>query len=137
MNKRCPKIVFSFSCIFFALALLSAPVVAELPIRPDDTPTPKPTRELRGGAIELSVTGAAEPVYAIVQWQDGLGGWHDVDGWRGEVENNRVLWFVPEDMFGDGPFRWVLYNEQEIWATSDPFSLPTFSGQIVRVSIGL
>lgn len=136
MNKHCPKIVFLLSCVFFVLALLSTPAVAELPIRPDDTPTPKPP-EPRGGAIELFVTRAAQPVYAIVQWQDGLGGWHNVDGWRGRVEDNRVLWFVPEDMFGDGPFRWVLYDEQETLATSDPFSLPTFSGQIVRVSVGL
>lgn len=137
MNKRGLKIVFSLSWLFLILALLSTPALAELPTRPGSTPTPAPPPEPKGGAIELAVSGAVSPVYAVVQWQDGLGGWHIVDGWRGELENNRVLWFVPEEMFGDGPFRWVVYNDQQTLAASDPFDLPTVDGQIVHVSVGL
>ena len=35
-----------------------------------------------------------------------------------------VLWFVSEDHFGQGPFRWLLYQGEETLATSDPFNLP-------------
>jgi hypothetical protein len=119
------------------LALLPTLALAEWAERPEDQPTPPPRPGKAGAGIELSVTGAIDPYYAVVQWQDGLGGWHDVDGWRGEAEAGRVLWFVSEDLFGAGPFRWVVYDHGGVFATSASFDLPTLKDQTVRVHVGL
>ncbi len=130
MNK---KYLIMFICILILL-LLSSKVLA-LPPRPDPippTPTPIPNP---GAGIELRVSGIDAPYWAIVQWQDGLGRWHDVDGWRGEVENHYVIWYVSPDLFGKGPFRWVVYRGDKTLGISESFNMPTAANALLRVTI--
>ena len=138
MRKPYHKLVFVALTMTLALALLPSIVWADLPTRPEDAPTPPPQPSKAGAGIALSVTGAAEPCFAVVQWQDGLGAWHDVDGWRGQVEGGYVLWFVSADLLGAGPFRWQVYTtEGETLGSSEPFDMPLYKGTIVRVIIEL
>ena len=100
-------------------------------------PRPNPRTPAKGASIELHVEGLGPDMFAVVQWGDGLGGWHDVDGWRGEMEGQRVTWWVSPDHFGDGPFRWVVYRgaDGEVLATSESFDLPRGHGHLVRMAV--
>jgi hypothetical protein len=80
----------------------------------------------------------------MVQWQDGRGNWHDVEGWRAildEVKGNegRKVWYVSSDSFGKGPFCWVVSPnpESEPIATSVPFHMPDTAGKTVRVNVSV
>lgn len=117
----------------------TAQTVFALPPRPDPPPDGglEPERPVKGGAIELHVEPFGPGIWAVVQWQDGLGAWHDVDGWRGEMEKERVMWYVAPEHFDAGPFRWVVYRgaDDEVLATSESFNLPSGSGQVIRVGV--
>jgi hypothetical protein len=117
----------------------AAQTVFALPPRPDPPPGAglEPERPVKGGAIELRVDPFVPGTFAVVQWQDGLGAWHDVDGWRGEMEEERVTWYVAPEHFDAGPFRWVVYRgaDGEVLATSESFNLPGGHGQVVRVRV--
>lgn len=138
------------------LALIGAILVAEslLPVRveaglpPPETPVPaqvpgdgngdsgKPI----GAHIVLHVPAAPDGVWTIVQWQDTAGGWHDVDGWQGTLDvGHRIMWWLAPDLFGKGPFRWLVYQsaERDTLATSDPFYLPAAEGEKLRVEVPL
>ncbi len=108
-----------------------AQVVLALPPRPD------PGAPVKGASIELHVEGLEPDMWAVVQWLDGLGEWHDVDGWRGELEEQRVTWWVSPEHFGDGPFRWMVYrgSDGEVLATSESFDLPAGHGHLTRVAV--
>lgn len=125
------------------------PPALALPPRPEPPPTAEP---VQGGAIELRVQSAQAVEWAavvtLVQWQDGLGGWHDVDGWRGTLDQlfadgGRKTWFVSKDLFGKQPFRWVIYQDEGAGAqpktlgTSDPFTMPGHNGEVVRVIVDI
>lgn len=130
------------STLLLAILSLSWPRgVSALPPRPEPTPTLNP---VSGGGIELRVwsaqTGAWDTVETIVQWQDGLGGWHDVDGWLGTLDQvftdgGRKTWYVSPDLFGKGPFRWVVYQGQETLGVSESFSMPSAANTLVRVTM--
>jgi hypothetical protein len=102
--------------------------------------------------LYLQVTPAHQTYWALVQWQDAQGVWRDVAGWRGEVTQGEVIWWVNEQDFGKGPFRWVIYprggpflervdgntiyrTKQAILAVSQPFSLPTRGSSAVGVYV--
>lgn len=132
-----------------------------LPPRPTLEPTPTPTPlsqpgksdHVDGGLIVLELqTGPAtlselehwRDIWTVVQWQDGLGGWHDVTGWRGNLDamDDYVgwkVWWVEEDDFGTGPFRWVVYRRRdgEALAHSESFHLPERADEIVTVEVTL
>ena len=74
-----------------------------------------------------------------VQWQDGNGRWHAVEGWRAPVDTGVITWSVLKHDFGAGPFRWVLYETLagRPVAASQPFDLPPAGGEAVRVYIQL
>ena len=122
-------LILTFVVLLTAVALTPAPVAAGLPPRPDDpTPTPEPTLpdtiDNSGGVIILHVASPPTGLQTIVQWQDGLGEWHDVTGWQGTLNAaNFIAWWVAPEHLGKGPFRWVVSNE-EIWEASDPFNTP-------------
>lgn len=69
-----------------------------------------------------------------VQWQDGLGAWHNVDGWQATVQpdaNNFqvVRWTISPASYGQGPFRWVVVQpDGSVWGVSPGFNLPTADG---------
>ena len=121
--------------VTLAVSLLwTARPVFALPPRPDPEPEPK---SVRGGAIELHVDPFEPGIWAVVQWQDGLGEWHDEDGWRGELEEKRVTWWVAPKHLDAGPFRWVVYRgaDDEVPATSESFNLPSVHGHVIRVGV--
>ena len=150
MNKKTARLfavalgtLFLATLFFSARMLFSARPVLALPPRPEPTPDTPP---IVGGGIELrTYTTQAidwESVDTLVQWQDGLGGWHDIDGWRGTLDEiyadgGRKTWFVPKSHFGTGPFRWVVYMDGETLATGDPFDMPKKDNQLVRTIVTL
>jgi hypothetical protein len=125
------------------------PVVDDEDDDDDDAPVPAAVV----AQIYLQVAPADQPYWAVVQWQDAHGRWHDVTGWRGEVRGG-ASWWVAEKDFGKGPFRWALYpsggpivdqgggrflyrGEKQILAVSQPFSLPTRAGSAVGVAVSV
>jgi hypothetical protein len=115
---------------------------------PDPNSTPFPGGE--GGTIELlaglpsSGTVRLREVFTVVQWQDGNGDWHDVEGWRGQPDNivGRTAlktWWVSEDDLGTGPFRWRVFWDVYVDVSpstarvmdSSPFYLPDAGRTVV------
>ena len=143
-------------CALVVIAGLTGPMPtasADLPprptaITPTSTPSPKP-QEPAGAWIELRVQqpGSELPadwqqLWTAVQWQDIEGRWHDVEGWRGALDEvgNGVgtkVWWVAQKDFGTGPFRWVVHRGQggEYLAESEPFTLPPAAGMTVQVAV--
>lgn len=135
---------------------VAPPTFTPTPSLPAVTPSPPPTvtpaapLPRDGATIWLRVQGSADDprwqnLWAVVQWQDALGGWHDVEGWRGTLDEivageGRKVWWLPADLFGAGPFRWLVYAQPEgaLLATSEAFHLPDSTGrvEIVTVIIG-
>ena len=74
--------------------------------------------------------------WTVVQWQGGMGQWHEVEGWRGQAQDGTIAWAVEEKDFGSGPFRWVVYHPQagRIVGASYPFYLP-HANQTVTVTV--
>lgn len=105
---------------------------------------PLPPREtVTGGTIILYVHTSQVGLASVVQWEDGLGNWHDVDGWRSELTwlTSYVFfqpWGVAPKDFGTGPFRWLIYNPKtgKTLGTTNSFYLPG-SGGVVTVQKSL
>ena len=124
-------------------ALLQAAPPADLP--PRDTPTPvrsgghRPSNVPLAGLIELHVQPARTGLWAVVQWQDAAGDWHDVEGWRDALVGGYQQWGIFQAEFGKGPFRWAIYQGAggKLLAASAPFNLPAGDGEIVTVSVVL
>jgi hypothetical protein len=149
------RLIVRVLCALTAVALLPALAHAAPPaLPPRPSPSPSPVVASgggpAGGAIELRVpltSGAWRGVYwqelwTVVQWQDSLGGWHDVDGWKGtpdEVTSGqaRKVWWVAQPQMGQGPFRWVAYDRSggRKLAESASFYLPAISDQWLLVSL--
>ena len=144
MNKKTALLLASaLGALLLTAILVPARPALALPPRPEPTPVSPP---MVGGGIELrAYTTQAidwESVHTLVQWQDGLGGWHDIDGWRGTLDEiytdgGRKTWFVPKEHFGTGPFRWLIYRGEETLAASDPFDMPGTDSQLVRTVVTL
>ncbi|TEU11279.1 MAG: hypothetical protein E3J21_24015 [Anaerolineales bacterium] len=93
-----------------------------------------------GSYIELHVYPPQSGLWTIVQWQDSAGGWHDIEGWQGTLnEDHKKVWWVAPDIFGKGPFRWTVYQSEKgrLLATSDSFYLPNSAGKKVQVGMTL
>ncbi|MCP4543570.1 MAG: hypothetical protein GY832_41180 [Chloroflexi bacterium] len=122
-------------------------------LTPTSQPTSPPKPAPAGAKIELRVQFPADwpwdelywqDLWTVVQWQDEKGNWHDVDGWQGNpiaysTGEAIVMWWLPDELLGQGPFRWVVYQSQAgQWLTiSAVFHLPSLVNQVeeVRVSI--
>jgi hypothetical protein len=98
-------------------------------------PSPEKAASQPEGAFIVLQIACTEPsaraYWTAVQWQDRLGAWHTVEGWQGTFDkcaHGRCIkeWWLPPSLFGQGPFRWVVYAKRggEILTRSDPFSLP-------------
>jgi hypothetical protein len=128
---------FIFFLVLACALLLGAwlsPAALALPPRP--TPAPPPPN----ASIELHVASAPAGLWTIVQWQDGLGDWHDVEGWQGELDaGDQKVWWVNRADQGKGPFRWVILQGigGEVVATSESFNLPDSRGEVVIVEVSL
>jgi|GEM_PF-841066 len=93
-----------------------------------------------GAHIELRASAAPRGAWSVVQWQDELGDWHDVEGWQGELDTmDQKVWWVAQHDWGRGPFRWTLYSKPggSLLGTSKPFRLPIAAYEIVTVEVSL
>jgi hypothetical protein len=139
-----PQLLAAIFCVLAVTALLPTPVHA-LPPRPTPMPTFTPVSPSpEWGAIELRVQPARPELWTVVQWQDRLGGWHNVEGWRGTPDEvvggmGKKVWWVARGDFNKGPFRWVIYQSQggKQLATSPAFTLPRLDGETVMVEVSL
>ena len=134
--------LFLVLCLLVGLSLVAAvmsqptAVADNLPPRPTLVPTVAPSTPVIGGAIHLRVNGPTAGLWTVVQWQDGLGGWHDVTGWRGEfVPQGYVHWWVAPPDLATGPFRWQIFTAEDgdMAAVSAPFYLPETNGQTLVI----
>ena len=102
------------------------------------TSTPLPSEPPVGGYLELRIQAAPVGLWSIVQWQDRSGGWHDVEGWKGTLdEGNRKVWWVARAELGKGPFRWLAFDlNGKLLGTSKSFYLP-HADQTVGIEITL
>jgi hypothetical protein len=93
--------------------------------------------------IRVIAPDAPAGAWVGVQWQDGVGGWHDVAGWLTELaaadedEAPSQEWAVYAEDYGQGPFRWVIYSDQggPVWATSPRFFLPNGAGAELSMTL--
>ncbi len=113
------------------------------PPRATLTPTPHATQTPTGTYIELRLPTNNIDLWTVVQWQDGVGNWHDVDSWRGVLDQindhkgDKIWWVLPYS-YGDGPMRWLVYDRAggKLLATSHSFYLPG-ANQHVTVEVSL
>lgn len=155
-----------FTCVIGILCVLSAGTLlplstqaasglpprptSSLPSRqPGSQPTPNPRAASShgrgsqipvGGYIEAHIPAIQTELWTIVQWQDELENWHDVEGWQGTLDaGNKKVWWVAAADFGKGPFRWTVYQAQggELLSESPPFYLPDSAGETVRIEVSL
>lgn len=160
MRKQKCWIAWSLAGLTVALALLtlcafSGPAQAapsSLPPRPTIPPPPSAAKAT-GALIVLEATfdeswadsGLAwQDLWTVVQWQDPAGTWHNVEGWQGTLDKvadgvGWKAWWVPEELAGKGPFRWVVYRRQggSALVTSETFALPSPSpvGLVIEVDV--
>jgi hypothetical protein len=125
-------------------ALIAPAPVQALPPRPTPvstaTPTPLPQLYVRqGGQIELRVQPAQASVWTLIQWQDALGQWHDVDGWQGTLAGESQVWWVAPADLGKGLFHWQVYRSRggQLLAESKSFSLPSHSRETIQIEVTL
>jgi hypothetical protein len=105
------------------------------PIRPTVPPDSAPAPV--GGYIELRIQSASAGLWTVVQWQDRSSFWHDVEGWKGMLdEGNYKVWWVAKPELGKGPFRWRVLSQNKVVATSETFYLP-HADQTVSVKVSL
>jgi len=91
---------------------------------------------VEGAYIELH---ARPKAWTVVQWQDGLGAWHIVEGWQGSADEvGEARWWVSSTQFGLGPFRWAIYDKPggALVVTSRTFALPKVVRQRVQITVG-
>ena len=163
-SSVCPVLIASVVCTLLAVTLLPAVTQAAplaLPPRPTPQPAPishttSPSRPPAGGFIELRFQTNREGIRSIGQWQglwtvvqeqDGLGNWQSLEeGWQGTFDEfscdrdenvceGKKTWWVARADFGQGPFRWVVYQRRggEPLAQSETFYLPRSTGESVKV----
>ena len=148
ISSSYPRLFIAFISLVFFLGLVASlispalPAHAELPPRPESSPTPptEPSNDSTIGAqIRLEVAGAVGNEWTVVEWQDpNTSDWHTVEGWQGTLEATGIqVWWVGKTEFGQSPFRWLLYDEKggTLLDMSAEFTLPTRNKQIVVVSI--
>jgi len=145
------KFLVSGLCALLVMTLAMLPTqatVSALPPRPTPvTPTPisMPASTSPGWAvIELHVQAARPELWTVVQWQDRLGGWHDVEGWRGTLDEasngvGKKVWWVARANFDTGPFRWVIYQGPggKLLAASGSFQLPRYENTAMVIEVSL
>jgi hypothetical protein len=114
------------------------------PTRPPILPVATPVAALPGGPvggfIELDIQAVElHQFWTIIQWQDRLGGWHDVDGWQGRPDGHRVVWWVAPSDLGQGPFRWLVYAGRggALLTVSETFDLPRQAGERVEIQVSI
>ncbi len=107
---------------------------------------PLATVSADGGTGTIALTVVNPPTgnpWVTVQWQNpASGGWYSIDSWTGPFDESAYGFIangVDSANFGQGPFRWVLYDKKggNVLGMSDPFYFPTGNGNWVWSSITL
>lgn len=142
--KQYARLVMTAAGLFLLLWLgvgmmqPAAPAYAELPPRPEPTAVPD-KKPVSGAQIKLVVETAVSHAWTTIQWQDPYTGeWTTVDGWQGTVAaDGTQVWWVGSEHFGEGPFRWLLYDEEggTLLDMSAAFDMPTYNKQVLTVTI--
>jgi hypothetical protein len=113
---------------------------------PRHTPTRQPSNgddkdeEPVGAHIELQASAAPPEAWTVVQWQDSMDRWHNVEGWQGNLDTvDRKVWWVAQRHFGSGPYRWLVYASRggQLLGMSHSFYLPKAAYQTVSVAVSL
>ena len=110
-------------------------------------PSPETQPGSAGAQIELRVkpvTAGWPTLWTVVEWQDAKGKWHAVEGWHGGLdeaaggEGTKTWWVYQRDL-GKGLFRWIVLDRPDgrVLSVSEPFSLPSMSGQVTSVAARL
>ena len=117
------------------VVLVPGVMYADLP--PRDPPPGGSRGAPVAGFIELRMETAQPGLWAVVQWQDTAGDWHDVENWSAALDSGYQQWGVFPAQFGRGPFRWTIYGGAggKLLAVSAPFDLPAGDREIVTVSV--
>jgi hypothetical protein len=117
--------------------------------KPTATLTPRPTDKAiptvspEGTYIRLAVKPSNQIYWTEIEWQDGLGKWHKVDGWKGSTtsltNDESIQWFMDANLFQAGPFRWLVYSEENgrLLKFSEPFCLPGAATEILMINLDL
>jgi hypothetical protein len=154
------KMVTTCVVLFITLLTVLSKTAEALPPRPE-VPSPSDDVEPSTQAqaqIQLQVqfpdnwpwqTTHWQDLWTVVQWQDPTGAWHDVEGWRGTLDEVRSdedgavtgykTWWVGGEHMGEGPFRWLVYQGKGGWllATSESFDLPSVDKTTLVVEVPL
>lgn len=144
-NRHLTFIVAFFITISL-VALMPSLALADLPPRPgppapnsgsgSDSDKGNPS----GGYITLQVPMASRGIWTVVQWQDQAGAWHDVEDWRGMLDDGwQKMWWIDPADFGKGPFRWEVYQDQhgKSLTSSSSFFLPNAAYERVTAEVEL
>lgn len=118
-----------FVCIL--VLLVWSPLIAQARPEPDES---------LGAYIELHVVSAPAGAWAVVQWQDSVGNWHNVDGWQNALATGKnIRWWVAPKDFGRGPFRWAVTESpgECLLAVSSPFTLPDEANEMLQITLSL
>jgi len=142
-RTRARGMLFGISAVCLLVMLIwGAGPAAALPPRPSPSPIPESVPAIPGGLIKLTTQSFPADVWTVVQWQDARGDWHDVEGWRGSLDElawsaGKKTWWVARPDYAKGPFRWVVYARQggAQLAVSDKFNLPTRDDAAVLVTL--
>jgi hypothetical protein len=137
-------ITFGFVLLMILIMMMgwALPAVADTPLPPRYPPRVRHGKHEKpvGAYIELRPYSQRETLWTVVQWQDKAGDWHEVEGWRGELDEGykKVWWVAPAD-FNKGPFHWVIFQARgsQILATSEPFYLPHIANEIILSEVWL
>lgn len=95
--------------------------------------------KLEGVYLSLRVKPANVVYWTTVEWQDGAGIWHLVDGWTGYTQNGALRWYADNNLLGKGPFRWNVYTQDRccLLVPGIPFMLPKQPGATVVTSANI
>lgn len=125
----------------------------DIPERPDGVPTEVPpiVEEVIPGVVEnennddgaiIVLDASAQPtdgMWTMMEWYAAeTGEWHLVEGWQGEFTEGQVQWWVDDNDFGKGPFRWSVYTAEkdgELVKVSDEFNLPAGKNKKTTVNL--
>ncbi len=123
------------------------PTFTPTPSAPLSTPTARPpdsTREI-WLRVELAPWCDGRSLWTVMQWQDGLGQWHDIPGWQGPLDIvtgdiGRKVWVFPATMSGSGPFRWRVCPRppdgiNQWCVVSDAFELPYGAREYINLQL--
>jgi hypothetical protein len=75
-----------------------------------------------------------------LNWRSPDGSWHDVESWSGALDDGtQKMWWLAPDLFGKGPFRWLVYQGErgKLLTTSDSFYLPDAEMEKLWVEVSL